>query len=242
MRGSTSDFAWQRQTASEPRSRDCPCFLTVDDFVRSTRSQPGTVERTEKSFATDVSGLVKSIDSNHLVSLGTMGGGQCGSQSVEYQDLHSVATIDLCEYHDYHQPHDPMPGDQWNGLQVRIDSAMRSASRSSWARRESFLTRFADPAGPRRRPRCQAGVGELPAPRCGWCSHCRIASARRICRLGGDRTHLGLPEARPPGSDRQMRRSTKGHSRLTRIARVAKYQFPCKATLRRNGRHASVRA
>jgi Kelch motif protein len=73
-----------------------------------------------KSFATDVSGLIKSIDHNHLVSLGTMGGGQCGAQGAEYQDVHSVASIDLCEYHDY-SPHDTMPGDQWNGLRVRID-------------------------------------------------------------------------------------------------------------------------
>ena len=75
---------------------------------------------TLKSFATDVSGLVKSIDPNHLVSLGTIGGGQCGAQGAEYQDVHAVPTIDLCEYHDY-QPNDPMPGDQWNGLQVRLD-------------------------------------------------------------------------------------------------------------------------
>lgn len=73
-----------------------------------------------KSFAADVSGLIKSLDPNHLVSLGTMGGGQCGAQGAEYQDVYSVATIDLCEYHDY-QPLAPMPGDQWNGLQVRID-------------------------------------------------------------------------------------------------------------------------
>ena len=73
-----------------------------------------------KAFAADVSGEMKSLDPNHLVSLGTMGGGQCGAQGAEYQDVYSVATIDLCEYHDY-QPNAPMPGDQWNGLQVRID-------------------------------------------------------------------------------------------------------------------------
>jgi hypothetical protein len=73
-----------------------------------------------KSFAADVSGLIKSLDPNHLVSLGTLGGGQCGAQGDEYREVHSVASIDLCEYHDY-QPHDPIPGDQFNGLQVRIN-------------------------------------------------------------------------------------------------------------------------
>ena len=77
-------------------------------------------EQTLKAFATDVSGLVKSIDSNHLVSLGTIGGGQCGAQGDEYQDLHDIPTVDLCEYHDYGSPTAPMPGDQFNGLQRRL--------------------------------------------------------------------------------------------------------------------------
>jgi mannan endo-1,4-beta-mannosidase len=72
-----------------------------------------------KSWATDVSGIVKANDPNHLVSLGTIGSGQCGAQGSEYQSLHAIATIDLCEYHDYGPG--SMPGDQWNGLAVRIN-------------------------------------------------------------------------------------------------------------------------
>ena len=53
------------------------------------------------NFATDVSGLVKSIDPNHLVNLGTMGAGQCGSQGGDYKLIHSIPTLDVCEYHDY---------------------------------------------------------------------------------------------------------------------------------------------
>jgi mannan endo-1,4-beta-mannosidase len=73
-----------------------------------------------KAFAEDISGLIKSIDPNHLVSLGTLGSGQCGTQYTDYEDVHSVATLDLCEYHDY-QSSSPMPGDEWNGLQRRLD-------------------------------------------------------------------------------------------------------------------------
>ena len=73
-----------------------------------------------RSFAIDVGGLVKSLDSNHLVSLGTMGGGQCGAQESEYQTVHDVPEIDLCEYHDYDGPLEPMTGDEWNGLAVRM--------------------------------------------------------------------------------------------------------------------------
>lgn len=77
---------------------------------------------TLKSFVDDISGLIKSIDKNHLISIGTIGSGQCGAQgSSEYKTLHSSTNIDLCEYHDYSDPSSPMPGDQWNGLQTRIN-------------------------------------------------------------------------------------------------------------------------
>jgi len=73
-----------------------------------------------KAWATDVSGLVKSIDPNHLVSLGSIGGGQCGMQGPQYKDVHDIPTIDMCEYHDYGDPTTPLPGDQYNGFIVRV--------------------------------------------------------------------------------------------------------------------------
>jgi len=73
-----------------------------------------------KTWAADVSGLVKDIDSNHLVSLGTIGTGQCGASGPDYKSLHDIPDVDLCEFHDY-SPNAAMPGDQWNGLQVRIN-------------------------------------------------------------------------------------------------------------------------
>jgi mannan endo-1,4-beta-mannosidase len=72
-------------------------------------------------WAADVSGMVKAIDPDHLVSLGTIGSGQCGTDGPRYQDLHAISTIDLCEFHDYGSPLVGIPGDQWNGMQVRID-------------------------------------------------------------------------------------------------------------------------
>jgi hypothetical protein len=72
------------------------------------------------AWASDVGGLVKSIDPDHLLSLGTIGSGQCGTANDDYAYVHALPEIDLCEYHDYWDPA-PMPGDQWNGLQVRIN-------------------------------------------------------------------------------------------------------------------------
>jgi mannan endo-1,4-beta-mannosidase len=80
-----------------------------------------TASASLKAFATDVSQLIKSLDPNHLVSLGTIGSGQCGTVGNAYQDVHSIASIDLCEVHDYGAPTSSIPGDQWNGMQVRIN-------------------------------------------------------------------------------------------------------------------------
>ena len=101
-------LAWQLINEAEVKpSKDAGCSANGAQTLRA--------------FAQDVSGLIKSLDPNHLVSLGTIGGGQCGTQWTEYKSVHDVAGIDLCEYHDYGPPQVAIPGDQFNGLQIRID-------------------------------------------------------------------------------------------------------------------------
>src|SRR6185369_5929417 len=78
------------------------------------------------AFGTDVAGLVKSIDGRHLVSLGTIGSGQCGASGDDYLTVHEPAAIDVCEYHWYPAKGTgwpSFPGDQWNGLLRRLDQA-----------------------------------------------------------------------------------------------------------------------
>ena len=104
---STTILAWQLMNEAEDApARDTPCT--------------GTAAPTLRAWATDVSALVKSIDRNHLLSIGTSGGGQCGAVYTEYKDLYSLQDVDLCEYHDYGSPTAAMPGDRWNGLLFRI--------------------------------------------------------------------------------------------------------------------------
>jgi len=74
---------------------------------------------TLQSFARDVSGAIRAVDPIHLISLGTIGNGQCGTQSTDYPAVMSIPTLDLCEYHDYDSG-TPVPGDVWNGLAQRI--------------------------------------------------------------------------------------------------------------------------
>jgi endo-1,4-beta-mannosidase len=76
------------------------------------------------NFALDMSAYVKSIDPNHLVSLGTMGGGQPGAQGSDYRWIHSIPSIDLLEYHDYGSETEPLPSDGWNRLKERLDDAV----------------------------------------------------------------------------------------------------------------------
>ena len=73
-----------------------------------------------QAFAQDVSDLIRSLDPNHLISLGTIGGGQCGTESYLYEWIHDLPNIDVCEVHDYDQLAD-MPGDVFNGMMVRIE-------------------------------------------------------------------------------------------------------------------------
>ena len=90
----------------------------AEDRVSYVGSCSPTAAASLRSFAVDMASLVKSIDRNHLLSLGTTGSGQCGARGGEYKKLHRVRGVDLCEYHDYDLS--PLPGDRWNGLRKRI--------------------------------------------------------------------------------------------------------------------------
>ena len=85
--------------------------------------QEALANQAMRSFADNVAGAMKAVDHNHLVSLGTIGSGQCGSSgSADYKYVHA-GLIDICEYHNY-QGGGPLPGDQWNGVAVRINDCL----------------------------------------------------------------------------------------------------------------------
>jgi endo-1,4-beta-mannosidase len=115
---------WVREVVS--RYRDDPTILAWQ-LVNETEDATGlrgtcteTATLSLVGFATDMARLVKSIDPHHLLSLGTMGSGQCGTRGEEYQFVYATDGIDLCEYHDYDHPREAVPGDDYNGLAARL--------------------------------------------------------------------------------------------------------------------------
>jgi hypothetical protein len=73
-----------------------------------------------RDFAGAVATTIHRIDPNHLIALGTMGGGQCGEDDTEYARVNAPAAITICTYHDYGDPTAALPGNRWNGLARRI--------------------------------------------------------------------------------------------------------------------------
>jgi endo-1,4-beta-mannosidase len=71
-----------------------------------------------RSFTSDVSRLVKRTDPWHLVSLGTVGSGQCGAAAGEYRSLYAIPTVDVADYHDYSLA--TLSSDGSNGLAERL--------------------------------------------------------------------------------------------------------------------------
>lgn len=65
---------------------------------------------------------IHSLDPNHLIESGLLGGGQCGTQGGDYQYVSASPGVDVLSYHDYYGA-SATGGDQWNGLAVRFAQA-----------------------------------------------------------------------------------------------------------------------
>jgi len=72
-----------------------------------------------RGFADTMTAAITRADPNHLVSLGTIGGGQCGLSGTDYQYV-NAGRVGICDYHDYGSPTQAMPDDGYNRLAQRI--------------------------------------------------------------------------------------------------------------------------
>ncbi len=76
-----------------------------------------------RRFADDVGALARGIDPVHPLSLGTIGGGQCGTAGPEFRRLAESPYLDVLQYHDYGADGIPLPGNEFDGLAVRLEQA-----------------------------------------------------------------------------------------------------------------------
>ncbi|HXX60917.1 MAG TPA: cellulase family glycosylhydrolase, partial [Candidatus Sulfotelmatobacter sp.] len=113
-------LAWQLMNEAE----DSPCATFAGDGVtclQAAACPPGETPATIlDAWADTVSRAIKAVDPNHLISIGTIGSGQCGAQGDQYETLYALPAVDLCEFHDDGNAVDAFPGDQYNGLPVRV--------------------------------------------------------------------------------------------------------------------------
>jgi chitodextrinase len=116
---STAIALWEPM--NEPESSDCKGEKGSACYGHQVCTDEAESRQALRSFYDTVGVTIKSIDSNHLVSSGVIGGGQCGAQFEDYQYLHESPGIDVATYHDYENDDNPMPGDQYNGLQKRLN-------------------------------------------------------------------------------------------------------------------------
>jgi endo-1,4-beta-mannosidase len=125
VEGATTYRDWVAQIVTRYRNDPTVAFWQLVNEADARNGDGSCSEATARTalraFADDVAGLIKSIDDNHLVSLGTTPG-QCGSNEADFAAVHAGPDIDICDYHDYRYPYSPMGNtDAWNGVQVSID-------------------------------------------------------------------------------------------------------------------------
>ena len=95
----------------------------VKPTTSATSCSPNAGDPLLTNFATDVSG-VDQVDRSEPPRQRSARSvvGSAAPSGPDYQDgARASRRIDLCEYHDYGSPTTAIPGDQFNGLQVRLN-------------------------------------------------------------------------------------------------------------------------
>lgn len=92
-----------------------------------------------RAFAGEMRTALRSVDPNHLASLGRIGSGQCGASGAEYTSIHEG--VDICEVHDENSFRSRCRATRSTAWRCASSSATTSASRSSSARPGSWRTR-----------------------------------------------------------------------------------------------------
>lgn len=120
-RNSSAIAAWE--TVGEPEPSVCSVgpFTALCDL--DVRYCPPDADLVLRNYLDESGEVIRQLAPGELITAGLIGGGQCGSAGGEYQYVNASPNVDVLQYHDYHADGIPLPGDEWNGLAVRIDQA-----------------------------------------------------------------------------------------------------------------------
>lgn len=116
-RGSAALAGWE--LIGEPD----PGLCGDSDCSHEARICPPDAAQVLRGFMDEAGALVRQLDPGRLIFAGLIGGGQCGTGGDEYALVGGSPNIDVLEYHDYGADGLALPGDQWNGLALRITQA-----------------------------------------------------------------------------------------------------------------------
>jgi hypothetical protein len=107
---------------SEAESSTCPAaYQPSNCWGNQTCPDEAAAAQALQYFFTTVGAQIHSLDPNHLVEAGFLGGGECGTESNDYESVGASPGIDVLSVHDYYTA--PLGGDQWNGMAVRFAQA-----------------------------------------------------------------------------------------------------------------------
>ena len=108
------------ELVNEPETSDCMGYTGVACSQHQVCPDHRQAAIILRHFFDVVGAKVKTTDPNHLIESGLIGTGQCGSDNANYLYVHQSPVIDVASYHDYNDDTKSMPGDQWNGLAMRL--------------------------------------------------------------------------------------------------------------------------
>jgi endo-1,4-beta-mannosidase len=105
---------------SEPAILGWSLFNEAETAKRNAADQSVLID-----FARDMVQVIRTVDQNHLITLGTQGNGAPGASGPDFLALYSMPELDFAEVHDWGywgDDGDPMPGGQ-NGVPPDPDSS-----------------------------------------------------------------------------------------------------------------------
>jgi hypothetical protein len=109
---------------SEAEASTCPSpYQPTNCSGHQTCPDETVAAQALRHFFDVVGDEIHTLDPDHLVENGLLGGGQCGTSGSDYEYVSASPGVDVLSYHDYYDPAVPVGGDQWNGLAVRFAQA-----------------------------------------------------------------------------------------------------------------------